>query len=135
MKYYLIAAVLLCFASGAGAQGRKTVKEKGILSVTVEEYFLEEGMKEPVVESFERFNEDGERIELKEYNKRGEIKKWEQYVYDGKGQLIEEKFLDDRGKVVRTEKSVFTDGLRTEKFFYDQRGRLFKKKVYVYEYQ
>ena len=135
MKFLLIVVVLFSFAAGADAQSKKILKEKGIVTKTVEEYFIEEGIDEPVVESIERFNEEGECVELKELNKRGEIKRWEQYVYDEEGKLVEEKFLDDKGKVVRTEKSIYRDGLKAEKHYLDQRGRLYKKKVYVYEYQ
>ena len=135
MKQLSLLITLLIAGVCVFGQGRKTVKEHGIASTTVEEYFIEEGMNEPVVESFERFNEDGEVVELREYNKRGEVKKWEKYVFDEEGNLVEEIFLDPKGNIVSTEKTIYKNGLKAEKHFYNNRNKLYKKKVYVYEYR
>lgn len=137
MKTRIIIAgiILASLPAVLSAQSKKTIREKGIIQQTVHEYFLEEGMDEPVVELIEKYNEEGEVIEIKEFNKLGEIKKWEKYVFDGNGNLLEEVFLDEKGKATRTEKSIYKDGLRVEKHFFDHRGRLFKKKEYLYEYR
>ncbi|MFO7935102.1 MAG: hypothetical protein R6U78_13605 [Bacteroidales bacterium] len=127
--------ILVSLPAVLSAQSKKTIREKGIIQQTVHEYFLGEGMDEPVVELIEKYNEEGEVIEIREFNKRGEIKKWEKYGYDEEGNLVEEVFLDEKGKATRTEKSFYKDGLRVEKHFFDQRGRLFKKKEYLYEYR
>ena len=135
MKHVIISLAIIAFGCAVYGQSKKTIREKGIVSRTVEEYFIEEGMNEPVVETYEGFNEDGELIEIREYNRRGEVKKWEKYAYDEDGELVEEIFLDPKGKVVRTEKTIYRDGLKAEKHFFNNRGKLFKKKVYVYEYR
>lgn len=131
--------IILCLLLGLGtalnAQDRKEIRDLGIVSKTVQEYFIEEGLDEPLVESIEIFNEDGEVIELKEFNKRGEVTRWEKYSYDEDRNLIEEVFLNAKGKVERIEKSVFKDGLKVEKEYYNERDQLYKKKVYVYEYK
>jgi YD repeat-containing protein len=127
--------IIFCLAVSGYGQSKKTIREKGINSITVQEYFIEEGMDEPLVESVEKFNEQGDLIELQEYNRRGEVTKWERYAYDEDGNLVEEVFLDQRGKVERTEKNIYEDGLRVEKQFYNERGRLYKKKEYLYEYR
>ncbi len=115
-------------------QDRKDIRDKGIVSITINEYFIEEGLDEPLVESIEKYNTDGELIELKEFNKRGDITKWEKYIYDEDRNVVEEIFLDARGKVTSREKSVFEDGFRVEKHYFNERDKLYKKKVYVYEY-
>lgn len=136
MKLKIIGlGMLLGLAVTSFGQGKKTMKEKGIVSRTVKEYFIEEGMDEPVVESVEKYNERGELSEIQEFNKRGEVKRWERYVYDEEGNVVEEVFLDPRGKIERTEKSIFRDGLKVEKHYYNNRGKLYKKKEYVYEYR
>jgi YD repeat-containing protein len=127
--------ILLCLSGILSAQSKKMIREKGIVKQTVYEYFLEEGMDKPVVEQIERYNEDGELIEVQEFNKLGEVQKWEKYAYDDEGNLVEEIFLDEKGKATRTEKSIYKDGLRVEKQFFDERGRMFKKKEYLYEYR
>ena len=116
------------------AQSKKTLREKNIISLTVNEYFLEENANKPVVELYEAYNEEGELIEIKEFNSSGIIKRWEKYAYNEDGDIIEEVFLNDKGKVDTTEKTIYKDGLRVEKQFYDAKGKLYKKKVYVYEY-
>jgi hypothetical protein len=129
----LLLAVLLGLP--LSGQSAKKVRAKGILSTTVHEYFLEEGMDEPLVESIEKFNEEGDVIEIQEFNKRGEVKKWEKYAYDEEGRKVEEVFLDARGRVERTEKTIYKDGLKSEIHYFNQRNKLYKKKVYVYEYR
>ena len=135
MKKLFISLLCLGLAGVLFAQDRKEIRDRKITSKTTEEYFIEEGIDEPVTESIERYNEDGEMIELKEFNSRGEIKRWEKYVYDGDRNLLEEIFLDARGRVTRTEKNIYRDGLRVEKHFYNENNRLYKKKVYLYEYR
>ena len=137
VKYHILAGLILFFAWSAAmeGQGKKTIREKQIVSLTVQEYFLEEGIEEPIVESIEKYNEDGERIELQEFNKKGAVKKWEKYLFDEDGNLLEQQFLDGKGRVTRIEKNIYQDGLRVEKHFFDEKGRLYKKKTYLYEYR
>lgn len=134
-KILPLLAILMMVAGPAAAQGTKTIKAKKITTKTVNEYFLEEGMDDPVVESIERYNPEGELVEVKEMNRKGEIKKWEKYLYNEEGQLVEEQFLDVKGRATQTEKNIYKDGLRIEKQYYNSRGDLYKKKVYEYEYR
>jgi len=115
-------------------QSKKIIREKGIISMTVNEYFIEEGMDEPVIETIEKYNKEGELIEIHEFNKKGETKKWEKYAYDKDGNVVEEIYLDEKGKITSIEKNIYRDSLRVEKQYYDPKGRLVKKKLYVYEY-
>lgn len=111
------------------------IQEKKIVSRTVYEYFVEEGLDEPVVESVERYNERGDLLELKEFNNKGEVKRWEKYAYDEQGNLIEEIYLDGKGRIQRTKKSVYSDGLRVEQLYYNKKDKLYKRKVYEYEFR
>jgi hypothetical protein len=134
-KILALLGILMMVAGTVAAQGTKTVKAKKISSKTVNEYFLEEGANEPVVESIERFNEEGELVEVKELKKTGEIKKWEKYIYDAEGNLVQEQFLDVKGRVTSSEKNIYKDGLRIEKQYYNIKDQMYKKKVYVYEFR
>lgn len=131
----LLATALLFAISPMMGQSTKTVKEKKISSQTVYEYFIEDGIDEPVVESIERFDENGELVELKELNSKGDVKLWEKYVYNEDGKLAEIVVLDVKGRVVSTEKSIFEDGLRVEKQYFNNKDQLVKRKVYEYEYR
>ena len=134
-RILILLGILVMLAGAASAQGTKTIKEKKIAVKTVNEYFIEEGLDEPVVESIERYNEQGELVELKEMNRKGEIKRWERYGYDKEGNLVEEQFLDAKGRITETEKNLYKDGLRIEKQYFNSRDKLYKKKVYVYEFR
>lgn len=134
-KILYVMAIFMFMAGGVSGQSKKIIREKKIVSTTVHEYFIEEGMDEPVVESIEKYNESGDLIEIQEFNKREEIRKWEKYAYNDDGKLVEEVFLDAKGKIERTEKSIYEDKLRVEKQYYNSRGKLYKKKEYLYEYR
>lgn len=116
-------------------QSAKTIKEKKIASRTVHEYFLEQGMDKAVVESIEKYNEAGELIEIQEFNSKGDIKLWEAYTYDKDGNLVEARFFNARGKLERKEVTVYSEGLRSERLFYNHKDKLVKRKVYEYEYR
>ena len=132
---FLLTCAFLIMAGPVLGQSTTIIKEKKIATLTVQEYFIDEGMDEPVVESIERFNERGDLIEIQEFNSRGEVKLWEKYAYDNEGRVVEEIFLDTKGRVERTEKSIYSDGLRIEKQYYNNRDKLYKRKVYEYEYR
>jgi len=127
--------LLLVAVTVVSAQGSKTIREKKITSKTVYEYFIEEGYDEPVVELFEKYDEEGDVVEIKESNKGGEVVRWEKYVYNEDGKLVEEIFLDAKGKVTLTEKNIYVDGLRIEKQYLNPKGKLIKKKIYKYEHR
>lgn len=134
-KILALLALTIMVAGTVFAQGTKTVKAKKITSKTVNEYFIEDGEDDPVVESIERYDEEGEMVELKEMNRKGEVKRWEKYVYDDEGNLVEEQFLDVKGRITESEKNIYKDGLRIEKQYFNSRNMMYKKKVYVYEYR
>lgn len=130
-----VAAMFFLVFTVSHAQSKKTIREKGITTITVNEYFIEEGMDEPVVESIRRFNEAGELMEIKEFNKKEEVKRWEKYVHDDDGNVVEQIFLDEKGRITETEKNIYDGKLRIEKQYFNNKGKLYKKKVYQYEYR
>lgn len=134
-KMLAVMVIFLLVSGTAMGQGKKTIREKKITSITVNEYFIEEGMDEPVVESIEKFNEEGDLVEIQVFNKKGDYKRWEKYVYSDDGELVEEIFLDEKGRITETEKNIYDGDLRVEKQYYNNRGDLYKKKVYTYEYR
>jgi len=132
---FLLTCAFLIMTGPVFGQSTKIIKEKKIATRTVQEYFIDEGMDEPVIESLEKYNEDGNLIEIQEFNSRGDVKLWEKYAYDTEGRVVEEVFLDAKGRVERTEKSIYSDGLRIEKQFYNNKDKLYKRKVYEYEFR
>jgi len=137
MKSRQLATLFLLLVAVAivSAQGSKTIREKKIEIKTVHEYFIEEGYDEPVVESIEKYNEAGDVVELQEFNKGSEVKRWEKYAYNENRDLVEKIFLDAKGKVTLTEINIYEDGLRVEKQYLNPKGKMIKKKVYQYEHR
>jgi hypothetical protein len=131
----VLASMFLLLGGQVAAQSTKTIKEKQIATQTVMEYFVEEGIDEPLIESIERYNEKGDLVEIKEFSKRGEVKRWEKYAYDENDKLVEEVFLDAKGRVERTERTLYAEGLKTEKQYFNNKDILYKRKVYEYEYR
>ena len=131
----LVATVLFLAASQSMGQSKTELIEKKIKSQTVLEVFLEEGSDEPQIEQKEVYNEDGELTEFITYNKEGDVKDWVKYVYDEDQNIVEEIYLDKRGKVEKREKTIYKDGIRVERQSFDNRDRMYKKKIYEYEYR
>ncbi len=134
-KTLSLLALTMMMAGTLVAQGTKTIKAKQISSKTVYEHFIEDGDDDPVVESIERYDEAGELVEVKEMNRKGDVRKWEKYLYNEDGKVVEEQFLDARGRVTRIEKNIYKDGLRVEKQYFNSRDQMYKNKVYKYEYR
>lgn len=131
----VIYILLLLVPALAFGQGSKTLKKKNVVSQTTYEYFLAEGKNDPVVEKIETYDEEGNTIEVKVFNKTGGVKQWEKYNYDENDDVIEEIYLDEKGRVTERIEYTFEDKLVSEKRYYDHRDRLVKKKTYSYEYR
>ena len=132
MRKYIIlfAAALLAFQF-ANAQNKKIIAEKGISVIKTFEQDVAQGEKKLLIEKEEYFNKDGELIEEKRIDEKGKIKSWDKYIYENK-LLIEEQKLNYRGTIVERIKYKYNDGVKIEKLYFDEKNRLVKKKVYEY---
>lgn len=117
------------------AQNEAIISKNKVASQTVYEYFIEEGLKKPVVERIEKYDKSGNLIEEKEMNKEGEVKKWMKYKFDADRNKVEETILNIRGGQEERIEWIYKDGLVTEKKYYDHKDRLVKRKEYKYEYR
>ncbi|MCF8226779.1 MAG: hypothetical protein K9J30_12950 [Bacteroidales bacterium] len=134
LRIAIPALFLLLTVPETFCQSRKTIENKGIIKQTVYEYFIGEGLKDPVVEMVEQYDTTGRVIETKVFNKEGKIKEWKQYRYNSEGEKTEEVTLDGKGRTEEREVWVYKDGLVIEKKYYDHKDRLYKRKEYRYEY-
>ena len=129
---------LVLFASMSlmlNAQDEAVLSAKKVKSQTVYEYFIEEGLKKPVIEKIEFYDAKGRIVELKELNKEGEIKSWQKFKYDEAGNKVEETIMNIRGGQEERTVWIYKDGLVVEKEYYDHKDRLVKRKEYKYEYR
>jgi len=132
---FLFAGIFMLLAVPMLGQSTKIIKEKKIASRSIYEYFVEEGIDEPLLESYEKYDTVGNLLEIKELNSKGEVKLWQKYVYDEAGNVVEEISLDAKGRLESREKSIYSDGLKIEKQFYNKKDKLVKRKVYEYEFR
>jgi len=132
---FLFAGIFMFLAVPMLGQSTKIIKEKKIASRSIYEYFVEEGIDEPLLESYEKYDTVGNLLEIKELNSKGEVKLWQKYVYDEAGNVVEEISLDAKGRLESREKSIYSDGLKIEKQFYNKKDKLVKRKVYEYEFR
>lgn len=117
------------------AQSKSTIVEKKVKMIRTLEQDIDQGEKKLLIEKEEFFDENGELVELIEYNEKGRIKKWKQFKYSDEGKLIEEIILNYRGKTEERIKHIFKNGLKVEKLYYDDKNRLYKKKKYEVEFR
>jgi len=134
-KLYIIAFVLAMLPALGYAQGEDLISKKKIASQTVYEYFIEEGIKNPVIERIEKYDKSGNMTEEKEMNKEGEVRLWMKYKYDAAGNKVEETIMNIRGGQEERFEWIYKDGLVVEKKYFDHKDRLVKRKEYKYEYR
>jgi hypothetical protein len=130
----MLLPLCILFVSSIAAQSTEERREMGIKSETILELFIGEGMDEPVPEKKEVYNERGDIIEIIEYEKTGEIKFWEQYEFDEVGNITGEIKLDKKGRIVERIITIYENDLKLEKQYFDSMDRMYKKKIYKYEY-
>lgn len=131
----VIIAIFVCTSLLGFAQNKTTIVEKGVKMVRTLEQDIVQGEKKMLLEKEEYYDVNGELIELKVFDEKGRIKKWEQFKYSAEGKLIEEKELNYKGDVKERIEHIFKDGLKVEKLYFDEKNRLYKKKKYEVEFR
>lgn len=135
MKKLVFILIIGLIALNSFGQDKKDIRDIGIQVKRSYELDVANGDKEPAVEKEEFYNFRGDLVEIKEYVDKGKtIDNWVKYKYDAQGNLIEEQELTPKGEIkMRYEYKYDENDLKTEKLFYDNKNRLFKKKIYKYE--
>ena len=135
MMKKLVYILFLLFFLGSHARGQdpEALAGREIRSQTTYEYFVDEGLKEPVVEQVKYFDRSGRLLEEKEFNRKGDVRKWERFEYDSLGNVTAFITMDEKGALVERIEYRYREDLVTEKLYYDARDRLYKRKVYEYE--
>lgn len=134
MKNLLLIVIGLLFSSALFSQSKQQIISEKITSTTIFEQRLDKGIDDKYVIKELKYNAEGRLVELKEIARKGEIKLWEKYSYDKSGNLIEELTLDMRGKIKKREVTHYDGNLRVYKEYFDDRGRMYKKKTYEYTF-
>lgn len=132
---YSTLLLLFIFPVLCSAQGKKTIKNLHLKSQTVYEYFIAEGLKDPVIESIEVYDSTGNVIEFKEFSSEGDIKNWQTFKYDENDNKIEETTFDNKGRIEERIEWIYKNELVVEKKYFDHKNRLTKRKEYKYAYR
>jgi YD repeat-containing protein len=130
----LIILILISLSFSAFAQSQKDIVSRGIETRKYYETEFEDGGKEYLFK-IEKYNPQGDIIEIKEMDEDGKIELWIKYKYDESGNLIEELELDSKGKQDKKIVHVYEKGLRVKKDYYDSKDRLYQTRRYEYEYR
>jgi hypothetical protein len=134
MKSIIVTMFFLVTTLCSFGQDKKEVIEKGIQVKRNYELDIANGDKEPSIEKEEFYNFRGNIVEVKEYSDKGKtVDLWIKYKYDDQGNLVEEQGLNAKGEIKERYEYKYENGLKTEKWCYDNKNRLFKKKIYKYE--
>jgi hypothetical protein len=134
MKWLFVISFLFVSGTSLLAQSAKEIVQKGIEVKRIYQQDIVDGEKESTLWKEEFYNFRGDLIEIKEYSNQGkQVKLWFKYKYDSDGNMTESIEYDSRGVVKEHFVDKFEKGLRTERIFYDEKGRVIRKRTYKYE--
>jgi len=133
MKNFIVSLIIL-FLSVAQTSAQDTeVVSKKISRIKIYEESIENKLPKQILEE-KVFDSKGLLTEYKEFNEKEKPVKWEKYKYNTTGEIIELTEMDVAGKQQKRVVTVFSNGLKSEKQYYNAKGQLYKKKYYVYEF-
>jgi len=134
MKQICFLLFIVAMAGTVSAQNSKEIVQKGIEVKRIYQQDFEDGEKTPTIWKEEFYNFRGDLVEIKEYKDQGKtIELWFKYKYDNEGNLIESIEYDPKGQIKEHFVDTFINGFRTERNYYDPKGRVLKKRTYKYE--
>lgn len=134
MKNILLIFLGLLISTALYSQSKQKIISEKISSVTTYEQRLDKGIDDKYVIEELKYDDQGRLIELKEITRKGEIKRWEKYIFDTQGNLTEEISFDLQGRVKKREVTHYEGNLRVYKEYFDDKGRMYKKKTYAYTF-
>lgn len=136
MKIKLLASILLAiFALPSFAQmSQKEATEKKVKSVSEWETDLRDRKPKAILETYVKYDERGNILEIQERDGDGLIKLHEKYTYDLAGNKITEEQFDSDGELKKKHVYTFDNGLRVARKSYNKNGDLIGDKKYVYEF-
>jgi antitoxin component YwqK of YwqJK toxin-antitoxin module len=131
LKCLLILVSLMISSFAVYSQNSSTSGK--IKSRTIHEEKVVKGVKNTMIDSDEKYDQNGNVIEEIQY-KDGKIDKHIIYEYDANNNKIKETEIDSSGKPKKISENKYVNGLRTEKNTFDENKKLISKKTYSYVY-
>lgn len=134
MKRLSIVLMLIISTVSLYSQSKKEISKAGVKSQIVKEINYENRLTKPQIEQESYYDSKGNLIEIKEINSSGKITNWMKYEYDADDHVTCEITLNAKGKATLKIVYIYKDGLRSEKLYYNELGKLAKKKTYEYSF-
>jgi hypothetical protein len=125
----------ISFSTFCFSQSKKELKDAGVISRTENTSKLVKKSMVNYVESTEKYDENGNRIEVIEYKTDGDIKNFDRFEYNEKGKLSKEFHLDPLSKKAKETIEYFynEDDKTIKEVYYNKKNELSKTVEYVYE--
>lgn len=134
MKKIILLVVLNLLSAVIFAQSKKEIKDAGVISRTETTSKLEKKSMITFKESMEKYDENGNKTEVIEYNSKGDIKSFVQYEYNEKGKVTKESKIDPISKKPsKTIEYLYEDDKLTKELLYNKKNELIETTQYTYE--
>lgn len=134
MKKLILVAVIFSFAGDIYSQSRKKAERLSIESVTEIKVDYENSNGKETIRSVKVFDENGNIIEEKDYDKSGKLQERITYEYNEDNDKIKETRFRSNNKVEESFTYKYENGLMVERCKYDASNRLIWKRKYVYKF-
>lgn len=137
LRSYFRLTALFCvfvfFNNYTYSQSKKEIKKLGIKAETVKIVETVNGQEKEITESEEVYDDDGNTVSDKDYDKKGVVQKKETHTYNKNGDLIEDADYGENETLLK--KTVVTyngNGEKTEEKTTDQSGKITEWYKYGY---
>jgi hypothetical protein len=133
MKYFI--TTLFCLPLILlTAQSKKELKDAGVKSRTEMTSKLVKKSMVTYKESFEKYDENGNKTEVIEYDSKGDIKSYTQFEYNDKGKVTKELKIDALSKKpVRTIDFFYEEDKLTKEIVYNKKNEVTETSIYTYD--
>lgn len=128
-----MSVIIALMVSSYALYGQNSNSSGKIKSKTIHEEKTVKGVKSKLIDSEEKYDQNGNVVEEIQY-KDGKVDKHMVYEYDASNNKITETELETSGKPKKTSEYKYVNGLRTEKNTFDVNKKLISKKTYSYFY-
>ncbi|MBK7856487.1 MAG: hypothetical protein IPJ79_17755 [Bacteroidetes bacterium] len=124
-KPLLLLCIFCNMQAAVYAQSRKEIKKLGIKSETVKVVEVANGQEKEIIESEELYDDNGNTVSEKEYDKKGVVQRKEVRTYNKNGDLTEEVDYGENETVIKKTVVLYNgNGEKTEEKTTDQSGKV-----------
>ena len=131
---YIFSILLYLPILVVSAQTKKDLKEAGVKSRIEMTSKLEKKSMITYQESAEKYDDNGNKVEVIEYNSKGDVKSYMQFEYNDKGKVMKEMKMDASSKKpLRTVEFFYEDDKLTKEILYNKKNEIAEITVYTYD--